>query len=82
LLLPPLLICAQSIPLSYQVDHEKRDGLEHKIERELVNDLRARTLSNDGGSVMEEAHSPVHKSELRARNIGAAAGANTNENNI
>jgi hypothetical protein len=71
------------MPLPYQVDHEKRDGLEHKIERELVNDLRARTLSNDGGSVMEEAHSPVHKSELRARNTAAAgAGANTNENNI
>lgn len=60
-----------------QVDHEKRDGLEHKIERELVNDLRNRALSQD--SAGDEAQSPIHKNELRSRNVGASS---TAENNI
>lgn len=58
-----------------------RDGLEHKIERELVNGERARTVSQDG-----EAASPMSphdssggggtvnpffaKNELRARAVG------------
>lgn len=62
-----------------QVDHEKRDGLEHKIERELVNDMRMRTMSQD--SAGELIPNPlIVGNELRSR--GTGGGGATNENNI
>jgi len=53
------------------VDHEMRDGLEHKIERNLVNDLRARAMSSDSA---ESTNNPIiAPNELRSRNSAAAA---------
>ena len=48
-----------------------RDGLEHKIERNLVNDLRARAMSSDSA---ESTNNPIiAPNELRSRNSAAAA---------
>jgi hypothetical protein len=78
-----LFHCLKLLP---QVDHEMRDGLEHKIERELVNDLRARALSND--SAGEAVPNPIlnNGNELRSRNpastSAAAAAAAAMDNNL
>jgi len=53
------------------VDHEKRDGLEHKIERELVTgSLKGEVVEGD------TTVNPVVANELRARNIGGSNDAN------
>lgn len=72
-----------------QVDHEMRDGLEHKIERELVNSDRARAASLEGepplspsGGVMNPI---VMKNELRARAVGGNSSyhnSDANDNKI
>jgi hypothetical protein len=58
-----------------------RDGLEHKIERELVNDLRARAVSHD--SAGENVPNPILNAgnELRSRNPAATSAA-AMDNNI
>jgi len=51
------------------VDHQERDGLEHKVERELVRSLRHNSegeeFANSSGLT-----SPPKASELRVRNVG------------
>lgn len=63
-----------------------RDGLEHKIERELVNGDRARAISQDneaplsptGGDVVNPI---IAKNELRSRAVGSH-NSEANDNKI
>ena len=68
------------------MDHELRDGLEHKIERELANDLRARTHSHDSSGDGSSALSvSPRKNELRSRPNAVATSSSVgvlNDNNI
>ena len=57
---------------SFQVDHLKRDGLEHKIERNLVNSAAAHPDGHESINPMHASDpradsSPAPSSELRSR---------------
>ena len=65
-----VLLITPNTPLHSQVDHEKRDGLEHKIERELVTGSLKEVVEG------ETTINPVVSNELRARNIGGQNDAN------